>query len=325
VTLADEALSAHAEQDWQRAYDLLGTRDDLGAAELSALADAAWWLGKLDESAAARERAFQSRYDASDLDAAALEAFFLSLALGDKGDDALASGWRSRSYRIAEQLVDPLASGYLLSMEAIAAYHRGDAEGSVEKARATAEIGRRHGDETLVAWAIHVEGLGLVKMGDVDKGWARLDESMVSAVAGRLKPMWAGLMHCGMLVACEEWGDPRRAWQWVEATEKWLDSVPGAVMYPGVCRVHKVRVMQLRGTWNDAETEAREACAQLLDVHAYTAARAYYEIAEIKRLTGDYNAAYALYKQAHHLGWDPQPGLALLRLSQGRVDAAVAA
>ena len=319
-----EALRAHADQNWPQVYDLLSARTEYSPEELSAFADAAWWLGKLDESAAIRERAFQARHDAGELDEAALEAFFLSLALGDKGEDALASGWRSRSYRIAEQQTDPLAGGYLLSMEAIAAYHRGEAQESVAKARATAEIGRRHGDDTLVAWAIHVEGLGLVKLGEVDQGWARLDESMVSAVAGRLKPMWAGLMHCGMLVACEEWGDPRRAWQWVEATERWLGTVPGAVMYPGVCRVHKVRVMQLRGTWTDAETEAREACEALLQVHAYTATRAYYEIAEIKRLTGDQDAAYELYKQAHQLGWDPQPGLALLRLAQGRVAAAVA-
>ncbi|MGH2752844.1 MAG: LuxR C-terminal-related transcriptional regulator [Actinomycetota bacterium] len=320
-----EARRAHADQDWPRAYELLRAVDtDLIAADLSALADAAWWLGKLGESAAARERAFQARHDRGELDAAALDAFLVSLALGDKGEDALASGWRSRSYSIAEQEPGCLAGGYLLSMESAAAFHSGEAAESVDKARATAEIGRRHGDETLVAWAAHIEGLALVKLGEVDRGWARLDESMVDAVAGRLKPMWAGLMHCGMLVACEEYGDPLRAWQWVEATERWLATVPGAVLYPGVCRVHKVRIMQLRGTWSDAEVEARRACSDLTGVHTYTAARAYYEIAELKRLRGDYGAAYELYKQAHQLGWDPQPGLALLRVAQGRTDAAVA-
>jgi len=326
MDVLSEARRAHVDQNWPKVYELLGedTTPELGAVELSALADAAWWLGKLDESAAARERAFEARHQAGDMDAAALEAFFLSLALGDKGEDALASGWRSRAYRLAEQVPDSLTAGYLLSMESIGAYHMGHAEECVDKARATAELGRRHSDDTLVAWAIHVEGLGLVKLGAVDQGWARLDESMVAAVAGRLKPMWAGLMHCGMLVACEEYGDPRKAWQWVETTERWLATVPGAVVYPGVCRVHKVRIMQLRGTWPEAEVEARQACSDLLGVHAYTAARAYYEIAELKRLTGDHDAAYELYKQAHQLGWDPQPGLALLRLAQGRTDAAVA-
>jgi DNA-binding CsgD family transcriptional regulator len=61
-----------------------------------------------------------------------------------------------------------------------------------------------------------------------------------------------------------------------------------------------------------------------MGVHEFTAARGYYEIAEIKRLTGDYDAALEFYTKAHELGWDPQPGLARLRLAQGRTDAAVA-
>lgn len=296
----------------------------LDADDLSALADAAWWLGKLDRSITVRERAYDARINSGDEAGAAFEAFALSLALGDKGADALASGWRARAYRLTEEAPDSLAAGYLLSMEAVAAFHAGDPADCIEKAAATIEIGKRNKDNTLVAWATHVEGLGLIKRGDVDKGWERLDESMIAVTTSRLKPMWAGLMHCGMLVACEEWGDPRRGWQWVEATERWLGTVPGAVLYPGVCRIHKVRIMQLRGTWSDAEAEARSACTDLSGVHSYSAGRGYYEIAEIKRMSGDYEAAHELYQQAHGLGCDPQPGLARLRLAQGRVDAAVA-
>ena len=326
VDARGEARLAHAEQDWPRAYELLKdiSVSELTADDLSALADAAWWLGKLDESAAVRERAYEARAKAEDDTGAALEAFSLSLALGDKGADALASGWRARAYRLAEGNPGSIAAGYLLSMEATAAFHAGEPDECVEKARATIEIGKRNHDATLVAWGTHLEGLGLVKRGDVEEGWERLDESMVAVTRGRLKPMWVGLMHCGMLVACEEFGDPRRGWQWVEETERWLGTVPGAVLYPGVCRVHKVRIMQLRGTWPDAEAEARKACADLIGVHAFTAARAYYEIAEIKRLTGDYEGAQELYGKAHQLGWDAQPGLARLRVAQGRVDAAVA-
>ena len=321
-----EARRAHSEQNWPEAYEAFAAvpAADMGADDLSALAETTWWLGKLDESIAARKRAFEARNDAGDVPGAALEAFYLSLALGDKGEDAQASGWRSRAYTLAGDLPDSLAAGYLLSMEADGAFHAGDPEGCITKARATIEIGRKNGDATLVAWATHVEGLGLIKRGDIEKGWSRLDESMLAVISTRLKPSWAGLMHCGMLLACEEFGDPRRGWQWVEATERWLGTVPGAVLYPGVCRIHKVRFMQMRGTWSAAEAEAHEACADLIGVHTFTAARGYYEIAEIKRLMGDYDAALEFYTKAHELGWDPQPGLARLRLAQGRTDAAVA-
>lgn len=326
MDVLSEARRAHTQQDWPRAYELFSAFDvaALTAVDLSALADAAWWLGKLDDSVAARERAFTERAAAGDVPGAALEAFALSLALGDKGADAQASGWRARAYSLTEEQPDSPAAGYLLSMEAAAAFHSGAPDECIQKAALTREIGERNEDATLVAWATHLEGLGLVKKGEVKKGWDRLDESMIAVTTSRLKPVWSGLMYCGMLVACEEFGDPRRGWQWVEATERWVGTVPGAVLYPGVCRVHKVRIMQLRGTWIDAEEEARLACADLLEVHAYSAGRAYYEIAEIKRLTGDLDAAQELYKRAHGLGCDPQPGQARLRVAQGRIDAAVA-
>jgi ATP/maltotriose-dependent transcriptional regulator MalT len=324
-TLA-KARQAHADQNWPVAYEAFTTvpAEELDADDLSALADTTWWLGKLDESIAAREQAFDARSTSGDIAGAALEAFSLSLALGDKGEEAQASGWRSRVHTLTEDLPDSPAAGYLLSMEADNAFHAGAPDECIAKARATIEIGRRNNDPTLIAWATHLEGLGLIKRGDTEKGWSKLDESMVAVISTRLKPTWAGLMHCGMLLACEEFGDPRRGWQWVEATERWLGTVPGAVLYRGVCRIHKVRFMQMRGVWPAAEAEAHQACKDLMGVHVFTAARGYYEIAEIKRLTGDLNAALEFYSKAHELGWDPQPGLARLRLAQGRTDAAVA-
>src|SRR5690606_811986 len=44
---------------------------------------------------------------------------------------------------------------------------------------------------------------------------------------------------------------------------------------------------------------------------------------ELHRLRGDFPAAEEAYRQASHWGRPPQPGLALLRLVQGRADAAL--
>src|SRR6185503_4785517 len=57
---------------------------------------------------------------------------------------------------------------------------------------------------------------------------------------------------------------------------------------------------------------------------AFTAA-AFLQLAEIRRRRGDLSAAEAAYTRAHELGEDPQPGLALLRLAQGKRPAARAA
>ena len=57
-----------------------------------------------------------------------------------------------------------------------------------------------------------------------------------------------------------------------------------------------------------------------LDVFAV--ADAHYEVGEIRRRRGDLAGADEAYTRAHELGRDPQPGLALLRLTQGRTQAA---
>ena len=51
--------------------------------------------------------------------------------------------------------------------------------------------------------------------------------------------------------------------------------------------------------------------------------RAYYQRGELHRLRGEFDKAEEAYRQASELGRKPQPGLALLRLAQGDVDAAL--
>jgi len=117
----------------------------------------------------------------------------------------------------------------------------------------------------------------------------------------------------------------RRAHEWTLATTRWCEPLPLTSLYPGICRVHRAQVLQTRGSWAQAEQEALEACRDMAGVDVFAVADAYYEIAEVRRLRGDLAAAERTYLDAHRHGRDPQPGLALVRLAQGRVDAAAAA
>jgi DNA-binding CsgD family transcriptional regulator len=81
--------------------------------------------------------------------------------------------------------------------------------------------------------------------------------------------------------------------------------------------------MMLRGDWHAAVHELTLACEDLTRGYGQLViGHAYYELGEMYRLMGD-SRAEEFYRRASDNGASTQPGLALLRLSQGQIEAAV--
>jgi DNA-binding CsgD family transcriptional regulator len=81
--------------------------------------------------------------------------------------------------------------------------------------------------------------------------------------------------------------------------------------------------MQLRGEWPGALAEAERACEWLSHPPAKPACgAAYYRIAELRRLRGEFAPAEAAYVAANQWERVTRPGFALLRLAQGKLGAA---
>jgi ATP/maltotriose-dependent transcriptional regulator MalT len=97
------------------------------------------------------------------------------------------------------------------------------------------------------------------------------------------------------------------------------------IAFTGRCLVHRAEVLQLGGSWTAALEEARRAARRFVETKSRAAGLAHYREAELLRLLGDFDAAEEAYRAAGAAGWEPQPGLAQLRLAQGRPDAAAAA
>jgi ATP/maltotriose-dependent transcriptional regulator MalT len=221
---------------------------------------------------------------------------------------------------------DCVERGYLLMPVAFQHDAAGDLEGASATAAAAAEIGERFGDRDLVALAMHGQGGWLIKAGRVREGLGLLDEAMVAATTGALSPIVTGIVYCGVIAACEEVYELRRAQEWTAALKEWCDRQPELMAFTGRCMVHRAEIMQLHGAWTAAVEEAQRAGARFeRAMNTGAAAKASYLQGDVNRLRGELDAAEDAYKEASRFGWEPQPGLALLRLAQGRGDAAAAA
>jgi DNA-binding NarL/FixJ family response regulator len=317
------ARAAFAARDWAGARGgFLAARQEapLGADDLSALGQASWWLGLMDESLAAREEAYQLYLGASDNRRAAYCAFDTAYGYFLKGNGAVGGGWIGRAQRLLADEPECTEQGYLLYFAVETSLDGG--EETMAKARQVQAIGRRHGDRNLVAAGIVAEGRVLIKLGMAKEGVALLDEGMLEASSQEMSPVWVGNIYCHLMAACYELGDIGRAAAWTQSTSDWCDAMAPAVLFKGICRVHRAQVMQIRGQWVQAQDEAERVCQDVANIHVGVVAEGHYQIGEIKRLRGDLEGAERAYQEGHRLGRDPEPGLALLRLAEGRTDVA---
>ena len=328
TTTLERARAAYAARQWSSARDeYLAARQmaELSADDMAALADAAWWAGSIDESLSACEEAYRLFLHGDDPQPrpAAILAIDIGFSWYLRGEEAMGSGWIARAQRLLEDEAECVEHGYLQSLEIDQALGANDYDAAVEAARAVAGIGARYTDETLCAYALVCEGIALIKQGRVRDGMASLDEAMLPVVAGRVRPTWAGNIYCQLMSVCHEIADLRRAQQWTDATARWCEAFNNPVMFLGVCRVHRAQLLQVHGKWTLAEDEIDLVCRDLASMNVVAVGLALYELGEVRRMRGDLAGASAAYAQAHEYGKEPQPGLAMLWLAEGRASAAL--
>jgi class 3 adenylate cyclase len=321
----DAARKAFDRHSWSEAFDLLKKEDADGALDgegLDMLAEASWWTAQPAENFAARERAYTTFLAAGEKRRAIGSALWLVRDNAGKGAIAVAQAWLERAEKLVEGDEDSAAFGYVLFTRSFLGLTSNFDEELAVGRRVTA-LGERHDDRDLRAYGLMMEAAALIAKGDVPAGLAMFDRATVAAVAGELAPWTTGLIYCATIAACRDIGDFRRASDWTEATTRWCEqqSISG---FPGICRVHRAEILDLRGSWAQAEQEARRACDELQRYQiGPVLAQGFYEIGMIRLRMGDIPAAETAFRQAHGLGMAPEPGLSLVRFAAG--DAAGAA
>jgi DNA-binding CsgD family transcriptional regulator/uncharacterized ferredoxin-like protein len=314
-------------RSWNAAYQSFLIADQtapLHVDDLERLATSAYLIGRDLEFQQFLDRLHRAHIDSGDERRAARCAFWLSLSLLFRGDTAQANAWVARGHRLVEGQ-DCVERGYLL----LPATEQHLREGRVDAAHATAaraaEIGERFKDADLTAAARHGQGRALIQQDQVLAGLARLDETMLAATAGELSPIMTGLMYCSVIEVCREVWALSRAREWTCALSGWCNQQSEMVAFTGTCLVHRAAIMQLHGDWGDAMAETSRACERARRLDRKPPAAALYQQAEIHRLRGEFAEAEEAYRAASLSGCEPHPGLALLRMAQGRTDAAGAA
>lgn len=323
----DRAREAVSREAWGDAYRLLHGADPeaLDADDLAALADAAWWTGRVDESVAARVTAYSCYVARADSRQAGYCAWMLFYEHRMAGRNAAAAGWLHRARQQLGGEPECVEQCYLAWVDSEEAQNRGAFDEAMDHACRMADIARRRGSADLLAMSTEARAGVLLAEGRAAEGLALLDDVMCAVAAGELSAFFTGWIYCLGLQQCMACADLDRASEWTDAAMVWCATMPDENNFRGLCRVHRVEVLELRGCWSQAAAEAALTCEELVPYEALTAAEAVYLAGEIQRRCGDTAAAERSYAHAHELGRDPQPGLALLLLAQGRTDASEAA
>jgi tetratricopeptide (TPR) repeat protein len=316
---------AAARGDWQAAFDLLMKADVggfAGPAELPLLGEVAYAAGHLDVAIEAWERAHAACMQAGDHVAAAAAAVRVAMhLLFDTTLMAPVRGWLARAEQLLDGQDENPAHAWLAAVRAYERMLTGDLTGARPWARRAIDVGAKC-DPAACAIGRVAEARLLILDGDVREGLALLDDVGVATVSGDLDALSTGVVFCELVCALQGVAQYDIAEEWTEVMERWCRTSAIGSLH-GRCRVHRAEILRLRGSCAEAEHEALEACDELRPYLRREMGWPLSELGRIRLRKGDIEGAERALLAAHGAGWDPQPGLALVRLAQGDVAAAV--
>jgi ATP/maltotriose-dependent transcriptional regulator MalT len=333
---------AYALRNWAEAYAHLSAADlvaPLPIDDLERLAAAAFLTGRDEVYGELWVRAHQECVRVRDVVRAARFAFWIVLDLFIKGELARAGGWIARARHLLDDAHEDCPEcGLLLVLDARLALQQGQADAAIERAARAVAIADRFDDPELRVFSLLIDAQVRAEVGNAIEAGPLFDEAMVAVTVGDATPIATGVVYCAVISSCRQLFDVRRAREWTEALADWCAREPDLVPFRGQCLVHRAEVIRLSGAWTDAMSEAERACVWMTRTagrlasqerapapFTYPIGAAFYELAESQRLRGDLTDAEESYRQASQYGVSPEPGLALLRLAQGKPKAADAA
>ncbi|MGH8637258.1 MAG: hypothetical protein ACREUZ_09015, partial [Burkholderiales bacterium] len=325
ITPPDRARDAADRGDWRLAYDLLARADaatGLSGPDLELLATSAYAAGHVDVTIDAWERLHTEAVRSGNHLVAAGAATRVALhLLFDTALLAPIRGWAARAERLLDGQTDTPVHAWLAVVRSYERLLSGDFERARQWARRAIEVGTIH-EPTAAALGRVAHARSLILQGDVPSGIDLLTEAAVAAVSGEIDPLSTGVVYCEVVCAFQAIAQYDLAEQWTQAMERWRQGQPVGSIH-GRCRLHRAEILRLRGACGEAEREALAACDELRPYLRREFGWPLTELGRIRFRRGDLAGAEAAFVAAQEAGWDPQPGLASVRLAQGDVPLAL--
>lgn len=338
-----DGRAAFAQQSWSAAYAHFSTADELaplGIDDLERLAVSAFMLGRDEVSSELWMRAHSECLRLADVPRAVRNCFWLALGLSGRGGFAQVNGWIARAQRLLDDGHHDCAErGLMLVLVARNHLRQRNLAAAYDATLRAVEQGTRYPDPELNVFGRLMLAQVMVLRGETVAAASLFDEIMVAVTVGDVSPAGIGTVYCAVISTCHYVFDLARAREWTSALSRWCDGQPDLVPFRGQCMVHRTEVMRLSGAWSQAMSEAEHAISWLIDSakhldaangaafpsFKYPIGAAFYQLAELHRLRGDFAEAEAAYRQASEYGESPETGMALLRMAQGRTAVAAAA
>jgi ATP/maltotriose-dependent transcriptional regulator MalT len=317
-----EGLRALEEARWDAARQSFGSVLSAGESPKArdGLGLAVWFLGEVADGIAFRERAFDLYVEAGHCDEAARIGVWVSHQHLIGGRTSAARGWLARAERALEGLDDCAGHGWVAVERA---RHATSVPEQIGHAARAVEIARsRHADD-LEVFAVSLLGRAEMAAGRLERGMALLEEAMAAATSGRVRNVHTlAEAYCNLIMACTEAGEWERAAEWCELVDEFARTHQAAPLF-GTCRTVHADVLVATGHWPEAEQALQTALATHARYVPELGAPTVASLAELRVRQGRLAEAERLLA-----GREEHPSslraLALLRIAQGRPEAAVA-
>jgi DNA-binding winged helix-turn-helix (wHTH) protein/ATP/maltotriose-dependent transcriptional regulator MalT len=309
---------------WQRAIDAFAASEQssFSLADWEAWGNAALCAGMPEASVAPFEHAVAAFEEAGERESAARIALILANLKLEARELAIAKGWHQRALGFLKGEPEGKQHGMATWLAGRMALFEGALHECGELSRQSMEIAERLRDPDLQVLGLIYQGHILIAHGDVRRGLSLHDEAGAAALSGRVNLWISGIVFCSVIWGYLHLGDHHRAGQWTDEFERWCER-HGSFGFPALCRLHRSEILAMRGQLDDAEVEVRRAREELMVVGRYAEGDACRVLGEIRLSLGDLDGAELAFREAHRLGWNPQPGLGLLLAERGDPEGAL--